>query len=74
MSRLKCCPFCGGKARVLKCHRQDKYFVVCEVCEASVGNASATREDAIKVWNTRYEPPTPHGAIVPFGNERLKKR
>ena len=72
MDNLKPCPFCGGEARICKYHGQDKYFVVCELCGASVGNASATRDAAKNAWNTRYEPPTPGGAIVPAGNERLR--
>ena len=27
---------------------------------------------AVAAWNTRREPPTPGGAIVPAGNERLR--
>lgn len=27
---------------------------------------------AVAAWNTRHEPPTPGGAIVPAGNERLR--
>lgn len=73
MVKLKPCPFCGGKGKVIKWHRQDKFFVVCQVCGASVGNASDCRKVAIQVWNTRYEPPTPGGIIVPFGNARFNK-
>lgn len=28
---------------------------------------------AIQAWNTRYEPPTPGGILVPFGNARFNK-
>jgi hypothetical protein len=30
-----------------------------------------TEQDAINKWNFRVEPPTPGGAIVPAGNERM---
>lgn len=70
---LKPCPFCGGIAKTIKNHGVYQYFVVCQHCEASVGNASGTRKEAEEVWNTRHEPPTPGGAVVPAGNERLKK-
>ena len=28
---------------------------------------------SIQAWNTRYEPPTPGGILVPFGNARFNK-
>ena len=28
---------------------------------------------SIQAWNTHYEPPTPGGILVPFGNARFNK-
>ena len=56
MKELKPCPFCGGKGQVIKWHRHDKFFIVCQVCGTSVGNASDCRKSAKEAWNTRYEP------------------
>ena len=76
--KLKPCPFCGGEPCVL-CNNIDinyksmpvcTYKVVCQ-CKTIMGDF-VFREEAIKAWNTRYEPPTPGGAIVPAGNERLR--
>lgn len=53
---LKPCPFCGGEAKVIKIPRGDrKYVAICEndLCMASVGNFSCTREDAVRKWNRR---------------------
>ena len=84
---LKPCPFCGGEAtlslEVVKGGQYGDdiltYYVRCQKCWARGSSVSAfkkigmeERTKAIKKWNTRYEYPTPNGAIVPFGNARLK--
>ena len=57
--KLKRCPFCGYEAKSVKAHRvfEKPYVVVCEneKCRASVGMFSATKEEAIKQWNTRKQ-------------------
>lgn len=59
MSEIKLlpCPFCGYEAKSVKAHGifEKPYVVVCEneKCRASVGMFSATKEEAIKQWNTR---------------------
>lgn len=67
MSELKCCPFCGGKARVRDCTREEQGSYVggqmhkmcgCEhYCAEMFGY---TEEEAIEKWNTR----TPMANIV----------
>ena len=58
MAELRKCPFCGGEAEVVKAHSNASefpYVVVCknDLCNASVGRFSASREKAIEAWNTR---------------------
>lgn len=58
MADLKPCPFCGGEAEVVKAHSNTTefpYVVVCknDLCNASVGRFSTSREKAIEAWNTR---------------------
>lgn len=65
MADLLKCPFCGGEAEVVKAHSNTTefpYVVVCknDLCNASVGRFSASREKAIEAWNTRK----PEEAVV----------
>ena len=77
MEKLKPCPFCGGEAGVF--HNDNfcnilLWGVECLECGALVWVfPDQTKQDAIKMWNDRIEPPTPGGIIVPAGNERLEK-
>ena len=79
MGKLKPCPLCGGEAVVETCELTDGWMggVECTKCGCCVvTDGLPTSEEAkakiIEHWNTRYEPPSPHGIIVPAGNERLK--
>lgn len=50
-------------------------FVILVEC-ANYGARSGWHKAVNKVieaWNQRYEPPTPGGIIVPFGNARFNK-
>lgn len=56
MEVLKSCPFCGGEAEILKYPRcERKYVVVCKnnLCNASIGQYSTSKENAVRAWNTR---------------------
>ena len=56
MAELKSCPFCGGEAEILKYPRcERKYVVVCKnnLCNASIGQYSTSKENAVRAWNTR---------------------
>lgn len=56
MADLKPCPFCGGEAEILKYPRcERKYVVVCKnnLCNASIGQYSTSKENAVRAWNTR---------------------
>ena len=64
MSKLKPCPFCGGKAE-LRIHRGDYgytpdiYIAECKWCGAKIsevsGNYVDLKERVIGKWNTRTE-------------------
>lgn len=72
--KLKPCPFCGSKSvEIEKPFRRSKvipWVVKCSICRANVFDR--TKKAVVKTWNTRHEPPTPGGAIVPAGNARLR--
>jgi len=56
MAELRKCPFCGGEAEMLKYPRcEKKYVVVCKnnLCNASIGQYSTSKENAARAWNTR---------------------
>ena len=53
-TKLKPCPFCGGKPVLLKHNDEDYYKVFCECCGARQWTfANRTDRDAIRNWNTR---------------------
>lgn len=85
MIKLKPCPFCGSEAEVIICKRDkvergdfgndEVACVKCVLCNAQTSwflHMPLAEVRAIQRWNIRYEPPTPGGAIVPAGNERLR--
>ena len=53
MSELKPCPFCGGKAKVIKTY-EGMRWVVCDdcLCETDLFN---TDVKAINAWNRRAD-------------------
>jgi hypothetical protein len=65
MGELRCCPFCGGKARIIYCGDEHIPQVRCDDCLAVMGwhceSWSAMRgelyfktaAEAIKAWNRR---------------------
>lgn len=75
MRSLKKCPFCGAYPLMVyqdtigDYKNPSPYSVVCGNCGAEIGWYE-TEEEAVKKWNTRYEPP--FNGSVPFGNGRLK--
>ena len=79
MSELKCCPFCGGEAKIVRyCGKKTIVYVECTNCLAYMGNqriiTSSNRgkeyfeseEKLINAWNTR----TPMANIV----EKLEEK
>lgn len=48
--KLLPCPFCGGKARFINFY--GLYMVECETCRIAT-DTDYTKEDVIKIWNTR---------------------
>ena len=72
MSELKCCPFCGGEARLYSFHSQTiktykEYWVKCKNDCCQTKNFRS-EEKAVEQWNTR----TPMDNIVEK-LEELKK-
>ena len=64
MSELKCCPFCGGEARLYSFHSQTiktykEYWVKCKNDCCQTKNFRS-EEKAVEQWNTR----TPMANIV----------
>lgn len=53
MARLKPCPFCGGKAHIMKMGYP--HWIYCEDCGAQVHGRTHDEKDSIKVWNRRYK-------------------
>ena len=51
MTKLKRCPFCGGKAN-LRVYSANLQFVQCVDCLSGT-NAFPTDEEAIEAWNKR---------------------
>lgn len=61
MSELKCCPFCGEKAKYMEIKNFFiSRFVTCTKCGIETPRNCLNRKDAIKRWNTR----TPMANIV----------
>lgn len=51
--KLKPCPFCGGKAKIVKTYT---IWVKCINCHASA-NCHSTKKEAAAAWNRRMEEP-----------------
>ena len=53
MAELKCCPFCGGEAKVEK-YANVVWKVKCTKCPCDMGRLwYKLKTDAVKAWNTR---------------------
>ena len=83
MNKLKSCPFCGSifsEPQTVNYYIESEWHcaVICSECCIEMlsdewADEQSAEAEVIAKWNTRHEPPTPNGAIVPAGNERLKK-
>ena len=54
MAELKPCPFCGGKANIMRFSIISGAYCFCMGCHVKMPN-SLTREEAIEAWNRRSE-------------------
>ena len=80
MVKLKYCPFCCGEAE-FEWWLGRKGFEASVFCECGAlvtlgiyyDSQAEAEERTVKAWNTRHEPPTPGGILVPFGNARFNK-
>ena len=51
-TKLKPCPFCGGKAEMLN-YSKNEWLVYCPACDGMVERWRKTEEEAVEQWNTR---------------------
>ncbi len=61
MQKLKPCPFCGGKAKIIHYRsrtnvKNKTYIAFCGACDLWHGH-SKTKTEAINKWNTRVSKP-----------------
>ena len=71
MSELKCCPFCGGEAKISSYdwgYSVKEYWIYCNPCDCASGRYHS-KEEAINAWNTR----TPMANIVEKLEEEKEK-
>ncbi|MEA4947070.1 MAG: Lar family restriction alleviation protein [Oscillospiraceae bacterium] len=69
MSKLKPCPFCGGKAHVQgHGYGTEEYRVYCEECGCSTKQWAETKDKAIAAWDLRAQP-----ANEPLTLEQLRQ-
>ena len=52
--KLKPCPFCGGKAKLLADHGNIKFWVCCKKCIADT-LIYDSKQEAIESWNRRAD-------------------
>lgn len=51
--KLKCCPFCGGKAKLTGLKQAPESWVECTECGARTRFFSNSEEAAVSAWNAR---------------------
>lgn len=67
MEELKSCPVCGATKGlyILEDYHEFEWYVFCDNCKTSLCNENAqTKEEAINIWNTRYERTTPANELL----------
>lgn len=52
MEKLKLCPFCGGKAKIIY-YDTDGYLPQCTKCEGMIEKWFETEDEAVEAWNNR---------------------
>ena len=53
-TKLKPCPFCGGKAEMLS-YSEHEWLVYCKECDGMVEKWRETEEEAMEQWNRRVK-------------------
>lgn len=50
--KLKPCPFCGGKPRIIRIGHTKVHYIECAECRAKTKQAES-KDSAIEAWNRR---------------------
>jgi Lar family restriction alleviation protein len=70
MTKIKPCPFCGGKADVTRYYESGEEIgsaIVCNNCGVSVHNVEADNvQDNVKAWNKRATSDLPNDIVTDF--------
>lgn len=71
-SKLKTCPFCGGKAEVYESLDEGFYRVVCSKCY-TLSDYYSDKDKAIKAWNTRNYPEKQDSSNIAISEQSCKE-
>lgn len=53
MNEIKPCPFCGGKAQVIRLDIDREFYIKCLKCKVEQGHLYKSERSATIAWNRR---------------------